>query len=60
MSKAVHAFKQTDAARAMKAAQRAGLSNYRVEIERGKITVIVDNGVPSTSTQVEDAAALIP
>jgi hypothetical protein len=43
------AFKETDVARLVKAAKRAGLEVARIEVENGKI-VVVAAGKPATET----------
>lgn len=46
MSRGVQAFKETDLVKACRAARKAGMAVQRFEIERGKITVIVDKAPP--------------
>lgn len=46
MSRGVHAFKETDLVKACRAAIKAGMAVHRFEIERGKITVIVEKAGP--------------
>jgi hypothetical protein len=44
MSRGVHNFKQGDAVKAIKAALKAGVRDWRVEIEEGKIVIRASDG----------------
>lgn len=46
MSKGAHAFKETDVARAIRAAQKTGLSVGRLKIKPGEI--VIETGPPTT------------
>ncbi|MCK1507199.1 hypothetical protein [Bradyrhizobium sp. 18] len=47
MSRGVHAFKETDLTRAVRAVKKGGLSIGRVEIEKSGKIVIVPNPAPT-------------
>ena len=55
MSRGLHAFKQTDVTRAIKAAEAAGKEVARVEIDRdGKIVIVVGKQeMPKVETDVD-------
>ncbi len=44
MSSGIHNFRQGDVAKAIRAALKAGVKDWRIEIERGKIVIRAGDG----------------
>jgi hypothetical protein len=60
MSRAAQIFRQTDVAKALRAAQNAGLDVWRFEIDRaGKITVIASKQAPEADLLDEEGRPIM-
>jgi hypothetical protein len=55
MSRGANTFKQTDVTRAIKAAVKAGVKDWRVEIADGKIIVVA--AAPASAPDTDETSA---